>query len=74
MDVDAGMVGDELPQGAPGPRRGEVEGLPVHLHRGGAGGFHGGVGHQLLGQRHHLGVVGVGLVGLEHRELGVMSG
>jgi hypothetical protein len=32
------------------------------------------VGDQVLGERHHVGVVGVGLVELEHRELGVVPG
>jgi hypothetical protein len=31
------------------------------------------VGHQLLGERHHVAVVGVGLVELEHGELGVVA-
>ena len=34
----------------------------------------GEVRDQLLGQPHHVGVVAVGLVQLEHRELGVVAG
>ncbi len=34
----------------------------------------GAVGHQLLGEGHDVAVVGVGLVELEHRELGVVAG
>ena len=55
------------------PRRGEVDGLPTDLDDGRAEGVAGGLHDQRLGEVHHVGDVGVGLVGLHHRELGVVA-
>ena len=72
VHVDAGVLLDQVDHRAPRPRRREVErqAFPLDLRRA-EGGQRGGRG-QLLGERHHVGVVGEGLVQLEHRELGVV--
>src|SRR5215207_4324416 len=64
-DVDARRLGDRLAQLEPPPGRGEVErALVADLARDEA--------DQLLQFRRYVLVVGVGLVPLEHRELGVV--
>ena len=65
---------DQVGQRRAGPRRGEID-LPAAVADDGrAGHLPCQVRDQLLGQLHHVAVVGVGLVQLEHRELGVVAG
>ena len=55
-------------------RRREVDRLAVPLHLRGADRVGGGPGNHLLDEPHHVGVVGEGLVELQHRELGIVPG
>ena len=70
-DVDAGLVLDRLAHGEARPRRREVDLVVAERDLEGADGL-GGRGGHLLDHRHDVVVVDVGLVGLEHRELGVV--
>ena len=54
--------------------RAEIDGVAVPLEYGRAHCFPGDVAHHPFGQVHHLGVRGVGLVQLQHGELGVVAG
>ena len=63
---------DRIPQRHPPPRRREVDRLAVALDLERPDRFAGHRRDQLLGHRRHVQVVAVGLVGLEHRELGVV--
>ena len=74
VDGQAAVLGQQLQQGGPPPRHRQVQFPAVVLQRGGTAHLHGQVGHQLLDQLHDVGVVGVRLVQLEHRELGVVTG
>jgi len=75
IDVDghADVLLDELAQAGAPPRRGQVEGAASVGERGGAPQLAGQARHQLLDEHHHVVVVGIGLVELEHRELGVVA-
>ncbi len=71
----AGLLGDHVGEPGPRPGRREVDGLPGVVHRGRVA--ERGLrrrAHEALGQVHHVVVVGEGLVGLQHRELGVVPG
>ena len=71
----AGLLGDHVGEPGARPGRREVDGLPGVVHRGRVA--ERGLrrrGHEALGQVHHVVVVGEGLVGLQHRELGVVPG
>ena len=74
VDADAGVLLDEVDEAGPPPRRGEVELAAAVGELGRAVQLLGEVGGELLGERHHVRVVAVGLVELEHRELGVVAG
>src|SRR4051812_15177967 len=65
--VDAGLVADRVAQRDAPPRSREVELARVADRRGRRA-------HALLEPAHGVGVVGVGLVPLDHRELGVVLG
>ena len=71
-DVDAGALEDRLAQGDPPPGRREVDLDPVALDLGRAQHPLGDLGDEQLEVVRGLLVVGVGLVPLEHRELGVV--
>ena len=71
----AGLLGDHVGEPGARPGRREVDGLPGVVDRGRVA--ERGLrrrGHEALGQVHHVVVVGEGLVGLQHRELGVVPG
>ena len=74
VDADAGVLLDQVDEAGPPPRRGEVELAAAVGELGRAVELLGEVGGELLGERHHVRVVAVGLVELEHRELGVVAG
>ena len=57
-----------------GPRRRQVELVAVEAHRRAAGGLERDRRDHRLEETHHVLVVGVGLVALQHRELGVVVG
>ncbi len=61
-----------VPQRQASERRPERDRLVVERHFLEAAGFARGVRDELFGHRHQLVVVGVGLIELEHRELGVV--
>ncbi len=73
-DLGAAVLGDQLGHGGPPPGRGQVEGPAVVFDDSRAGHVDRRGGQQLLGEGHHVAVVGVGPVQLEHRELGVVAG
>jgi len=52
----------------------EIECVAFEFHHASAGGVAGGLRQQLLGEIHQAAVIGVGLVELEHGELGVVVG
>ncbi len=73
-DRAAEGLAESLEEGQPPPRRGQTDGLAlicelVPPHQGLAQ-----VDEELLGELHEVLVVGVGLVELQHRELGVVLG
>ena len=70
-DVDAGLVLDGLAHGEARPGRGQVDIVIAKPHAEVADGASRRGGH-LFDHRHHVVVVHVGLVGLEHRELGIV--
>ncbi len=73
-DLDVGVFGDELDEGGPAPRGGEIDlAVGVGDHRR-TGELDGEVLDESLGQHHGVVPVGVGLIPLEHRELGVVAG
>ena len=74
VDPHPGVALHQAGHGGPLPRRGQVELAPLVGEAGGADHLGGQVGHQVLGEAHHVAVVGVGLVQLEHGELGVVAG
>ena len=74
VDVDPGVLLHQVGEGGPAPGRGEVEVAPAVGEPQTARHQHRHLRHQLLGELHEVGVVGVGLVELEHRELGVVAG
>ena len=68
------MLLHQVGEGGPPPGRGQVE-LPAAVGEPGRPGrHHRQLRHQLLGELHEVDVVGVGLVQLEHGELGVVAG
>jgi hypothetical protein len=71
VDVDARLLLDELGHRRPAPRWRQVEGASLERDLRRAAELGREVGDELLRQRHHVGVVRVGLIELEHRELGV---
>ena len=71
-DVDPGPLADRVAQGDPLPGRREVDLDPVALDLRRPVDALGDVGDELLEPRGGVLVVGVGLVPLEHRELGVV--
>ena len=74
VEPHAGVLLDEVDEGGPGPRRREVDLAPLVGDDRRTRDLGGEVGDELLGQLHHVAVVGIGLVQLEHRELGVVPG
>ena len=74
MDRLADLLGHRPRHRQPRPRLGEVDLLAADRHDGRAERVAGGLGDQLLGDRHHVGPVGERLVQLHHRELGVVAG
>ena len=68
----AGLLRRGVPQRQAPERRPERDRLVVERHLFEAAGLARGVRDELFGHRHQLVVVGVGLVELEHRELGVV--
>ncbi len=66
------LLGDELEHRRPAPGHGQVDLVAVDRDDRRAEGIASGVHDHALGQLHHVVVVGEGLVGLEHRELGVV--
>ena len=74
VDVHPRVLLHQVGEGGPPPGRGEVE-LPAAVGEPGRPQQDDGqLCHQLLGEGHEVGVVGVGLVELEHGELGVVAG
>jgi hypothetical protein len=74
VDTHADGLLDQVGQRGPPPGDGQVELAAVVGHDGRAGDLLGQVRHQVLGDGHHVAVVAVGLVQLQHRELGVVAG
>ncbi len=73
VDLDAGVLGYELDEGRPPPRRGEIDlSALIGDHRR-AKKLLGRACHDVLEDQHHVGVVAIGLVELEHRELRVVA-
>ena len=70
-DVDAGLLLDRLAHRETRPRRREVDLVVAELDFEVADGAS-RLGDHLFDHRHHVVVVHVGLVGLEHRELGIV--
>ena len=73
-ELAPGALRDGRGHRGPAPRRGEVQGALPHAHLGAPGRGCGRRGGDLLDERHHVGVVGVGLVELQHGELGAVAG
>ena len=73
-EVDAGLLEQRVPHRDPLPRRVEVDHDAVPLDPVGAEDALGDAGDELLEPGRGVVVVGVGLVPLEHRELGVVLG
>jgi hypothetical protein len=69
---DAAKLAHRVADRKPPPRRGELDRLTVPRHRGRADDVARELAEQLLGRVHEVGVGRVGLVELEHRELGVV--
>ena len=74
VDVDPGVLLHQVGEGGPPPGRGQVEVAAAVGEPGRPPAAPGHLRHQLLGEGHEVGVVGVGLVELEHGELGVVAG
>jgi hypothetical protein len=68
-----GRLPDEVEQRPAGERGAQVDRPAAVGHGRAAGGLPGGAAHQGLGEVHDVVVVRVGLVALEHRELGVVA-
>ena len=73
IEADAELLLDQISHGHPGPRRREVDLVVADLHHVAAAErvFDGRNDHA-LDEIHHVGVVSEGLVGLQHREFGVV--
>jgi len=74
LEGSTGGLGDELGQRGAAPRRRQVEVTPAVAQLGGLQQLVGQPRHQLFGEGHQVGVVEVGGVQLEQRELGVVPG
>ena len=73
MDLGADGVGHEVDHPPLRPRLGEIDRSPRIVIDGRAEGVARRRHDQLLGELHHVVDVGVRLVGLHHRELGVVA-
>ena len=73
MHLGAEPLADELGHRHPPPLGREIDRAALDLDLGAAGRFLGGANDQSLGQLHHALVVGERLVGLEHREFGIVT-
>ena len=65
---------DRIGHGHPAKRRPEIDGLSLVLDLRRAAYRESGTAHQILGQINHFHVVRIGLIELQHRELGVVLG
>ena len=73
--VDVGMVAEDgFGEGHPRERGGEIQRLSLIMQRGGTGHGAAQFAQHLLGEGHQFAVIGVGLIELEHGELGVVLG
>ena len=70
--IDAGMLAHQFGHRTARPGRGQLDLRPAIGEVQTAGRRLGDMSDDLLGQAHHVGVVGIGLVELERREFGVM--
>ena len=73
IDAHTGLLLDEVDHRGAAPRRREVEIASAVGDLGRSEDLGGEVRDELLDEPHDVGVVGVGLVQLEHRELGVVA-
>jgi hypothetical protein len=74
VERESGRLGHQFGHGGPAPWRGEVELPPAVGKDRGAEEVPRRTGHQLFEDDHGVGVVGIGLIELERRELGVVPG
>ena len=74
INLHAGVLRYELDQRRPPPGRGEIDLATLIGEHRRAEQLLGSAGDEILEDRHHVGVVAVGLVELEHREFRVVAG
>ena len=72
-DLHTCVLGDEFFHRGAAPRSGKVNLATVVFDGRGAQDLLGDTGDEVLGEFHHVGMVGVGPVELQHRELGIVS-
>ena len=71
-DLHTGVLRDEFFHRGAAPRGGKIDLATVVFDGRGAQDLLGDTGDEVLGEFHHVGVVGVGPVELQHRELGIV--